>query len=398
MKTRKRGNGSIYQQPGCLTWTISFYGYNGRRIREATGTEDYRAAQQKLREKLVAIGRGEPVEPRRRREVLMSELYDGLARHYRVNGRKSLDAVQRRWLLHLKPIFGEMPARNLTHDLLNKYIDRRQAEKAASATINRELAALKTMLRLGLRDHKLTVPLFPHLVEDNVRTGFVEQSGFDKLCKLATELWLRLFLEMAFTYGWRKKQFLTLRVRQVNLLTNSIRLDVGTTKNKDGLEVAVTETIRELVKLAVAGKGPDDHLLTRATGQPVKDFRKTWHKLSVQAGLGSMVCRECGKVVIGKKCECGGKRVKYVGLILHDFRRSAARELRRAGVPESTIMDIGGWKTREMFKRYAITDTKDVAAAISKRERARVENGHDLSHDLESSGAPTTNDSNRIIN
>ena len=94
MKTRKRGNGSIYQQPGCLTWTISYYGYNGRRIREA-GTEDYRAAQQKLREKLVAIGRGEPVEPRRKREVLMSELYDGLSRHYRVNGRKSLDAVQR---------------------------------------------------------------------------------------------------------------------------------------------------------------------------------------------------------------------------------------------------------------------------------------------------------------
>jgi hypothetical protein len=49
MTTRKRGNGSIYQQPGCLTWTISYYGYNGRRIREATGTEDYRAAQQKLR-------------------------------------------------------------------------------------------------------------------------------------------------------------------------------------------------------------------------------------------------------------------------------------------------------------------------------------------------------------
>jgi hypothetical protein len=161
MTTRKRGNGSIYQQPGCLTWTISYYGYNGRRIREATGTEDYRAAQQKLREKLVAIGRGEQVEPRRRREVLMSELYDGLARHYRVNGRKSLDAVERRWLLHLKPVFGEMPARNLTHDLLNKYIDQRQAEKAASATINRELAALKTMLRLGLRDHRLTVPLFP---------------------------------------------------------------------------------------------------------------------------------------------------------------------------------------------------------------------------------------------
>ena len=199
----------------------------------------------------------------------------------------------------------------------------------------------------------------------------MEQSGFDKLCKLTKEVWLRLFLEMAFTYGWRKKQFLTLRVRQVNLLTNSIRLDVGTTKNKDGLEVAMTETIRELVKLAVAGKDPGDYLLTRATGQPVKDFRKTWHKLSVQAGLGRMVCRECGKVVIGKKCECGGKRVKYVGLILHDFRRSAARELRRAGVPESTIMDIGGWKTHARCSSAMPSPTRKMSRRLFPSENGR---------------------------
>jgi hypothetical protein len=120
----------------------------------------------------------------------------------------------------------------------------------------------------------------------------------------------------------------------------------------------MSETIRELLKLAIVGMGPDDYLLTRADRKPIKDLRKAWHKHSIQAGLGRMVCRTCEKVVIGKKCECGGKRLKYVGLLFHDFRRSAARELLRAGVPESTIMDIGGWERLEMFKRYAITDTK----------------------------------------
>jgi len=61
-------------------------------------------------------------------------------------------------------------------------------------------------------------------------------------------------------------------------------------------------------------------------------------------------------------------------------------------------LDIGGWKTREMFKRYAITDTKDVAAAISQGERAQAEDGHDFSHDLGSSDLPTTKDPNRRIN
>ena len=137
--------------------------------------------------------------------------------------------------------------------------------------------------------------------------------------------------------------------------TSLIRLDVGSTKNDDGREVTMTKTIRELVRQAVAGKNPDDYLLARANGATVKDFRKGWKKLCEKAGLD--------------------------GLHIHDFRRSAARELRKAGVPESTIMDIGGWKTREMFKRYAITDSKDIAAAIAKREQAQAENSHDFSHD-----------------
>jgi len=158
-KARKRGNGSIFQQPGCSTQTIQYYAYNGKRVRESTGTDDYRVAQQMLRERLVAIDKGDPFEPRRKRQIMISELYDGLLRHYRVNGRKSLDAVERRWL-RLKPFFGDMPARNVTHKLLGDYIDGRFKDNAAPATINRELAALKTMLRLGSKDHKLTVPLF----------------------------------------------------------------------------------------------------------------------------------------------------------------------------------------------------------------------------------------------
>jgi hypothetical protein len=50
---------------------------------------------------------------------------------------------------------------------------------------------------------------------------------------------------------------------------------------------------------------------------------------------------------------------KYRGLIVHDFRRSAAKALRRAGVAESVIMATGGWKTRAMFTRYAIVSSAD---------------------------------------
>jgi len=110
-------------------------------------------------------------------------------------------------------------------------------------------------------------------------------------------LWLRLFLEMAFQYGRRKQEFLGLRVRQVKVRTELIRLDVGTTKNGEGREVTMTRIIRELVRQAVAGKNSDDYLLTRADGAPVKDFRKVWKNLCEKARLD--------------------------GLLIHDFRRSA---------------------------------------------------------------------------
>ena len=58
-------------------------------------------------------------------------------------------------------------------------------------------------------------------------------------------------------------------------------------------------------------------------------------------------------------------------LLFHDLRRTAARNLRAAGVPEEIIMRVAGWKTSSVFKRYAIVDKTDVRAALQQLERAR---------------------------
>lgn len=57
----------------------------------------------------------------------------------------------------------------------------------------------------------------------------------------------------------------------------------------------------------------------------------------------------------------------------HDFRRSAAKAARRAGVPESVIMAMGGWNTPSMFRRYAIVSSADQRAAVEMIVRERVE-------------------------
>jgi integrase len=332
-----------------------------------------------LTQRLGQIDKGVYIE-RPAKPVTVAELYQGLERHYQVNGRRSLRSVKLRWK-HLK-FFADYLAINITSKHLDNYIDARLKEGASNATINREFAALRTSFRLGQLPR---VPKFPHLKENNARTGFIEQHQFERLVRETRELWLRLFLELAFTYGWRRAELLGLKVEQADLLTRSIRLAGMQTKNGRPREVAMTAVVYELVKQAVVDKNLSDPLLTRGR-KPVKDFRDCWQKLCAKVGVGKFTCRSCEKTVTENTCNCGSRRFKYTGTTPHDFRRSAARQMRGAGIPESTIMSLAGWETAAMFRRYAIVDSSDIRTAVGKLEQARAENSHSFSHS-QASGA-----------
>jgi integrase len=74
-------------------------------------------------------------------------------------------------------------------------------------------------------------------------------------------------------------------------------------------------------------------------GKPIGDFRKSW----------AMACRAAG--VDGK--------------LFHDFRRTAARNMIRAGVPQSVARRLTGHRTDSMFERYAITDETQKRDALA---------------------------------
>lgn len=156
---------------------------------------------------------------------------------------------------------------------------------------------------------------------------------------------------LAFYAGWRvKSEVMPLEWSHVDRDAQVIRLDVGTTKNDEGrvlpygqlpeLVTVIDNAWKAHEKLQAAGV-LSPYVFPREDGRPWKDgFYDAWHDATKAAG-------------------CPGK-------IPHDFRRTAARNLVRRGVPEKVARQVTGHKTRSVFDRYNIVVEKDVAEALGK--------------------------------
>jgi integrase len=112
--------------------------------------------------------------------------------------------------------------------------------------------------------YDIAIPAFPHLIENNVRKGFLEDGQYRKIVAYCPELWFRSIVECGRTYGWRISELRNMQVGQIDLQQRVIRLEPGTTKNGEGREVLMTDAVYALLTACVSGKAADDYVFTRS--------------------------------------------------------------------------------------------------------------------------------------
>jgi integrase len=333
--------GMIFQRG--KVWWIKYY-CNGKPYRESSFSRTKKVAEGllKRREGEAAAGRTPRLELER---VRFEELVEGYLRDIRINGK--VMEVAKTCTPKLLKAFGGMRAAFIGTRLIDRYIETRLNQGAANATVNRELAALKRMFNLGMRQTPPLVERVPYiqmLRESNARKGFFEHEEFLAL-REALPAYLKGVVTFAYKVGWRRSEITGLTWKQVDRQLGIVRLEVGETKNSEGRTVYLDEELKAVFEQQWemrkrARKVLPWVFLNHWGSDQLKVFYKEWNN----------GCRAAG---IGLK-------------IFHDFRRTAVRNMVRSGVPERVAMMVSGHKTRSVFDRYNIVNDYDLKLAAAR--------------------------------
>jgi integrase len=349
-KRRERGQGGLIKKRGSRNWYLLYYDLNGKQHSESSGTSDRHEAQVMLTSRLETVRKGEQPMAEIKR-LRYEDLRAGLVANYKAEGKltevdgKLLYSGRQGLLKPLDDFFGGMPVTAITPDILELFVVKRKEVGVSGPSINRHLALLRRAFNLARQKGKIQhVPYFPMSKESEARKGFIEREQFVSLRNAMPEN-LRPLLTFLYTTGCRFGAATCIQWSWVNLESATIELPAEVTKNDEPLTLPLSTELVAMLKKEF-----------RNESKPVfdaKNWRKEWNKAAIAAGLGQ---------------KTGEEWYQFKGIIPHDLRRSAVRNMIRAGVHQTVAMSISGHKTASVFERYNITDVKDKQAAMAKIE------------------------------
>ena len=355
-----RGDGSLYRQKGSSNYWMQFF-LNGQKHRESTGETEEKKARDVLRKRLKEVHASEVTglvfESVRMRKITVADLCNALESDLKL--RKKWSAPNCSHVKRVREDFRDLHAAAITPERLDKYIEGRLASKRGlnnkliagdrPASINRTLQLLGQGFNLAVQRGRLSrSPYIRKLSEaDNVRKGFVSEAEIRAILANLPDDGLRDFVEWAACTGQRKGEIALLTWDMVD--GDEIRLPAEICKNRKPRVIPLGPELAEIVDRRRKARRvlPMDGIARcaepifhRGDGLPVREFKRSWATAT-------------------DKAKCAGR-------LFHDLRRTCARRLLAAGVPQVVAREMTGHRTSAMFDRYAIVSSADVLAAQKK--------------------------------
>lgn len=209
------------------------------------------------------------------------------------------------------------------------------------------------------------------LKENNVRKGFYEEGLFEAALELVGKRpfkgsWIatmttehadvvRDFVRFLNVTGWRSSEAKSLLWENIDFAAGRAYLEDS--KNDDARYFPITDDLKAILDRRGA-------------------YRRDCQRALESLDIPHVFQRDGNQMV---NCErswaTACKNAGMEGRLMHDFRRTAIRGFRRAGIPDKVAMLLSGHKTRSVFDRYSIVDEKDLNVAADLLNQASSKTG-----------------------
>ena len=307
-------------------WWIDYTDPNGIRHREKVGPSKA-MAEDALAKIRTAIVENRYFDIKKQEEKVLFDDFVNMfiELHATPNKRPRVVRRDRGLIKRLSMSFSGKSLSDITPPMVERYKAERSKE-VAPATVNRELACLKTMFNKAILWNKATdnpvrkVKLFK---ENNQRKRYLEKEEIVRFID-ACQPHLKPIVIVAIYTGMRKSEILNLKWKDVDFEHGIIYLIE--TKNGERREVLMNEVVKDTLS-KVQHRGRIPYIFIGKDNKPYTNVRK-----SFDAAL--------------KKCD-------IIDFKFHDLRHTFCSQLVMAGVDIKTVQELVGHKTPEMTHRYA---------------------------------------------
>ncbi|MFC2171403.1 tyrosine-type recombinase/integrase [Acidobacteriota bacterium] len=343
----KRDHGIVVKErkDGTKVYCIEYY-FKGRRKMEHVGS-NRRQAERLLSQRRYEIAEGKFFDNKSEfPRVLFRDFAFGEFDRYHVSKKRTAEKY-RTFLRSLCQEFGHRCLDDITELDIERYRSRRLEtissrikRPVSKVTVNREIQILRILYNKAVSWGKVEKnPVTVKLFKEKPRDKILQVDEVQHLIAAAEEP-TRSIIILAVHTGMRKSEILGLRWDQISFRETCIKLQE--TKNQEPREIPLNGALVEILKSNVLTRSRFNRgfVFCHEDGSPLKDFRKSFASARRISGIDE-------------------------DFRFHDLRHTWASHLVMSGEPVQVVMELGGWKTTSMLKRYT---------TISKERRQEAAN------------------------